>query len=52
MLRNRILTRADFKRWFTEYGGEGLEEIVDHWFARETQEVLHGLVEQLKNRSK
>lgn len=50
MLRNRVLTRADFREWFTAYGGEDLEEIVDHWFRPDTQAVLHGLVEQLKKR--
>lgn len=48
MLRNRVLNRADFREWFTEYGGEDLEEIVDHWFAEDTQQVLHALVAQLK----
>jgi enoyl-CoA hydratase/carnithine racemase len=48
MLRNRVLTRADFREWFTAYGGEDLEEIVDHWFAPATQQVLQGLVAQLK----
>jgi enoyl-CoA hydratase/carnithine racemase len=50
MLRNRILTRSDFREWFTQYGGEDLEEIVDHWFAPATQDVLRGLVEKLKSR--
>jgi enoyl-CoA hydratase/carnithine racemase len=48
MLRNRVLTRADFREWFTHYGGEDLEVIVQHWFADETQQVLRELVAQLK----
>lgn len=52
MLKNRVLTRADFREWFTNYGGEDLEQIVDHWFAEETQRVLHGLLEQLRKGKK
>jgi enoyl-CoA hydratase/carnithine racemase len=52
MLRNRVLTRADFRQWFTHYGGEDLEQIVDHWFAEETQQVLHALVAQLRGGKK
>ena len=51
MLRNRVLTRADFRQWFVDYGGEGLDDIVDHWFSGETQGVLQKLVSQLKSKS-
>lgn len=50
MLGNRAIARASLNQAFAAYADEGVAEFVDSWFSDATQNVMHTLVAQLKNK--
>ena len=51
MLGNRALMRQDIYSQFDALGEKDIAEFVDCWFSQPTQEILSGLLAQLKKKS-